>query len=1349
MERDVDADIRLGSELLSKYPLDINVAALIRNYTAGELFDNLRLFFGASPEDYNLQFEAIFGIYCNKLEWIHFLGTALGMTSHVVRFPDAEKLSVGKIVFNVTIPRVAVPSGVPNTKNATAVVVKYTERTPISISFELSFAALEKLRLSFQDATLLDKLINIQAINNTLQCINNSANALQRGLINVVLTKLLHKAPPFFILKYLEEPTGGISSNNSVNRSNAVFSIKSLLPQCLFILNRVENKTSILNILTEMTALVKHSIMVDSSLYTTSGGDEVSGVLVTTSNVLNVITNMFSKLIHKASVVAPVAYGEFIMSKENAVTALAHHAIIADFDQYVQNAQNLTAGPLKKSNFLEMGQDRSTISVQLMQIGDTLVALEQLDKVYRNTMTHNPLDNRIELTFHTVIGLHLPKSISYSTMDAKVSLNSTIRNNVPTSIYFYDKDFTLQKVEYTDCLRTLCHPIFNDGQVCARIFTREIKDGERLCDGHQYVLDNDPPYPNEQHMRNFYGDAPPPMTTNQLKNEYQDLEFFKPSNKCLYTELHPMYDFSDVMIDEAVGQICTPRIMIGNMPQALAPSEFQEIRSMQILEISKNVYPQLYETTVGLATQTLNNPEYPEICYVISVLVHGNRDAFAAAHTLIVACINNAYTTKNMLPFIHDFDMVRLIANNMTDSRILSDAHMHYKRLWSLIGFLKKLVETGGLHGHLVDDPMLCYLNALFDKRLLPPIIHHFPAMKQDVNVKANNRPLNIRGAELRDYDVSNLERMINVGGHVVYRDDTIEAEDLTVSSKIYYYCMLPAMTNNHMCGASLLLNQFIPDGFFNSDFIKPENLYAAEQTFEASVMLRRLLEQAGVSTVRRPELHDIMTSFFRLLLRMPENARVLEITGPLDHAQRHCMPAFQAVHHSLYDGFLLVAPPLILAEYIQAIPFHKFYSDPVIAQACAPYIREFLTRYPQCNRTDGGFPTPPYFSREYFSWHRTPFFKYSDTCLNTVKSMMTLACMHTKFSPVSTYLQSRARIHPGFAVTLVRTDLFDVERILYSSKSSMSVIIGDPYVYKEKTDIHTTYHITQDISTVDMGMGYSAVTCPAYLRRIVSDMGATLQDLFKVFPVASFGNDELDEWIRTHTGGTHVSLFDPNTIDILTFGQVNVNEQPGILIGQKAVVECVVTPVTAPLHYFKIPNNPRGRASCTLAIDPERKQDLFRVIYDHSIPDAQSFLSTANPWGSIWGSIGDVMYNEFHREQIGYNSRIYSPCRQFFSLDDITISNRTLFKITGEYNSRSKSCIDGDNETQYVCVEGTSDMVEKPCIIFQESYPLLSASSEGLLESHIKPPAVRMSETHFQNYLIEEVIPITQILKK
>ncbi|QOE74448.1 major capsid protein [Elephant endotheliotropic herpesvirus 3A] len=1350
MERGViDTQTRTTTELLNKYPLHVNIAAMIRNHTAGELFDNLRLFFGATPENYNLQFEAIFGVYCNRLEWIHFLGTALGATSHVVRFPDIEKLSLGKVLFHVTIPRVAVPSGVPNTKNATAVVVKYTERTPIGISFELSMAALEKLRISFQDATLLDKVINIQAINSTLQCVANSANALQRGLINVVVTKLLRKAPPLPILKYLEEPTGGWNTNNLVNRSNAVFSIKTYLAQCMFILNRSDSKTAILNMLTELTTLVKSSIMMSSNLYRTSSGEDIGGVLVTTGNVLNILVNMFAALIRKDSVLAPVAYGEFLLSKENAVTAIAHHAILADFDQYVRNVETLNPGMLKKSNFLHLDQSTTHLQFQVMHLGETLVALEHIDRVYKDTVTHNPLDNRVELTFFSVLGLHLPKQIGYSTMDNKLTMNATVQNNAPTALYFYDKDFTLQKLEFSDCLRTLCHPIFHDSQVPVRIFTRDIKDGERLCDGHQYVVENDPPFPTDNNSRNFYADPPPQRSTNQIKSEYVDMEFYKPDNKCLYTELHPMYDFSDVTIEETIAQIVTPRVVTGNLPPALAPGEFHETRALEIMELSRNVYPSGYENTVAVLTNTVNDPEYPEIFYLISVLVHGNRDAFMAARNTITACINAAFNAKGILPFVHDFDMIRLIVHHMTDSGIMSEAHTHYKKLWYLLGLIRRVVEYGATHGTLLDDPMASYLNALFDKRLLPPIVHAFPLMKPETGVKVNNRLTNVRNADGRNYGVSNLDRIIDLAGNTLYRDEATEPEEITVASKIYYYCVLPAVANNHLCGASMLLHLLIPDGFFNDDFVQTEQLYVAEERFDGSPLLRRLFSQAGIVFAPGMDVNGLMTGLFRLIYRMPENARVLEIFGSLDPAQKAGMPGFHSIHHALYDGFILLAPPVLLEPYIRAVPFHRFYADPNIAQSCEHYMREFLTNNPQCNTVNGDFPLHPYFEREYFNWHRSPFTRYAATCLNNIKSMLALACMHTKFSPVSMYLQAKARIHPGFAMTAVRTDLFDVERILYGTKSSLAVIIGDPSVFKEKTDIHTTYHITQDISTLDMGMGFSAVTCPAYMRRVLSDMGANPQDMFKVFPVATFGNDVLDGWVRTHTGGTHASLFDPGTIDMLTFGQININEQPGILIGQKAVMEFIPTPVTSPLPYYRIPNNPRGRASCTLAVDPEKKPDLFKILYDHGLPDSQTFLSTANPWASQWGSLGDIMYNQFHREHIGYNSKIYSPCKQFFTLDEITIANRTLHKIASEYNSRSKTCIDGDNETQYVCVDGTNELTEKPCTIFQEAYPILAASSEGLLESHLKTPGLQSAETHFQNYLIEEVIPVTHILRK
>ena len=165
------------------------------------------------------------------------------------------------------------------------------------------------------------------------------------------------------------------------------------------------------------------------------------------------------------------------------------------------------------------------------------------------------------------------------------------------------------------------------------------------------------------------------------------------------------------------------------------------------------------------------------------------------------------------------------------------------------------------------------------------------------------------------------------------------------------------------------------------------------------------------------------------------------------------------------------------------------------------------------------------------------------------------------------------------------------------------------------------------------------------------------------------------------------------------------------------------------------------------LAVDPYDTEAATKAIYDHREADAQTFAATHNPWASQAGCLSDVLYNTRHRERLGYNSKFYSPCAQYFNTEEIIAANKTLFKTIDEYLLRAKDCIRGDTDTQYVCVEGTEQLIENPCRLTQEALPILSTTTLALMETKLKggAGAFATSETHFGNYVVGEIIPLQQ----
>ena len=83
------------AEIFPKLDVSPNVFDDIRTQTAEQLFENLRLYYGDDSARYNISFEALLGIYCNRTEWIIFYHTSIAVAANVIRFNDLDKMSLG------------------------------------------------------------------------------------------------------------------------------------------------------------------------------------------------------------------------------------------------------------------------------------------------------------------------------------------------------------------------------------------------------------------------------------------------------------------------------------------------------------------------------------------------------------------------------------------------------------------------------------------------------------------------------------------------------------------------------------------------------------------------------------------------------------------------------------------------------------------------------------------------------------------------------------------------------------------------------------------------------------------------------------------------------------------------------------------------------------------------------------------------------------------------------------------------------------------------------------------------------------------------------------------------------
>lgn len=1351
------ADNWVAAELLAKAEVPTDVLMHIKTTVGEEMFDSFRMYYGDDPSRYNLNFEAIFGTYCNRMEWVTFLGTALAIGAHVVRFDDLNKMTTGKVLFYIQVPRVATGTGVSASRQTTIMVTKQTEKTPITIPFELSSACLSHLKDTFGD-TLLDRLLNVDALNTVLRAVKNTADAMERGLVHSFLLTLMRKSPPQFIVQTLLENANITRTHtNRVQRANMIQSFKSKMVSSIFLLDRARDREVVRKFLAAMVESATDGILQNPDSYVTSSGGAVSGVLVSTPAVVQTLTSLLRPYVVQETVRAPAAYGEFVLSRENAVTAIAHHAILADFPTY---AEKINAPPAQNGVAAGIPPDRAfagatsapafaNLPVDVLRLGERTIAVQHMQRVYKNTDTADPLERDVELTFHFPLGIYVPGDRGYTTVDNRIKLADTMANNLPTCAFFHNKDGLLQKLEFADVLRTACHPLMHDAAPSFQIFAErgppeDEDDVRRLC--------------RCEFRRERMGDAArrcahfyqrrreSPRTTNEQKQDHSGADFFRTGNATLYTELHPMYDFTHFTNGAAIEPLCTPRIMVGNLPDGAAPAGFHECRAQQIAEHSRLKPPQGCDEALRVLHASLCDPQYPELFLLLDVMCHGHRAAMEAARPLIARCVNNYHHQRGLLAFCTSYDMMEFVATELNDGSVSPAACAQYRSVLATVRFVYRTSALTGLNGRLADEPLVAYANALYDERLLPPFLNHLPRNEEErVAIVADREPLGAAGAELRNHGISDVPRMaaMDDAEPLFVEHERLSDEDLAMR-KIYYLCVVPALTNNRACGLGFNLKNLLVDVFYQRPFTGTDQEYA--DAHEVDERLTQVLR--GVATDGETAVADAARELFAVLPYIAEHARVLEARAVLDPAQRHGAADFQSVQFVLYNGCCATTAPRVFREYATAIPFHRFYSDPNVCAGVSDDVQRFLMEFPHYNRNDGGFPLPPAFAHEYHSWHRSPFSKYSANCAQTsLLSILTLAGMHSKLSPVSMALHSKLRIHPGLAFTMVRTDVFETDTLLYTGKACTALVLNRPVVTKEERDINTTYHVTQNINTIDMGLGYSSSTCTAHLRRVRTDMGNRVQDLYQVFPMHVHRDDEVDAWLRHFTGAERARILDTEAMSMLAFGGVAERHVPALAHGQGAPCEAIPTPVTAGLEYFRAPNNPRGRSSCMISVDPHDAEAATKVLYDHAEPDPQTLLATNNPWASQQGSVGDVLYNARNRHRLGYNSTIYSPCAQFFNTDDILAANKTLMRATDDYLMRAKDCIRGDSDTQYICVEGTDGLVERPCRFLQEAYPMLMSTTPALLESRQKgPPGT--GETHFGNYSIGETIPLhTSIL--
>ncbi len=271
--------------------VDADLLSNLRQSAAEGLFHSFDLLVGKDAREAGIKFEVLLGVYTNAIQYVRFLETALAVSCVNTEFKDLSRMTDGKIQFRISVPTIAHGDGRRPSKQRTFIVVKNCHKHHISTEMELSMLDLEILH-SIPE-TPVEYAEYVGAVKTVASALQFGVDALERGLINTVLSVKLRHAPPMFILQTLADPTFTERGFSKTVKSDLIAMFKRHLLEHSFFLDRAENMGSgfsqyVRSRLSEMVAAVSgESVLKGVSTYTTAkGGEPVGGVFIVTDNVL-------------------------------------------------------------------------------------------------------------------------------------------------------------------------------------------------------------------------------------------------------------------------------------------------------------------------------------------------------------------------------------------------------------------------------------------------------------------------------------------------------------------------------------------------------------------------------------------------------------------------------------------------------------------------------------------------------------------------------------------------------------------------------------------------------------------------------------------------------------------------------------------------------------------------------------------------------------------------------------------------------------------------------------------------------------------------------------------------------
>lgn len=1351
---------------------DANLLKQVKQSAAEGLFKSFQLLVGKDVREGNVRFEALLGVYTNAIQFVKLLETSLAVSCINTEFKDLKRMVDGKIQFKISVPTIAYGDGRRPNKQKQYIIMKSCNKHNIAAEIELSTMDLEILFTERE--TMLDFTEYMGALKTVTSSLHFGVDALERGLIDTVLNVKLRHAPPTFILKTLTDPTFTERGLKKGIKSDLLSMFKNHLLENSFFLDRAEglprSKQYVLTMLSDMIgATCGDTVFKGNITYSTASGEPISGVLETTDNVLRKLLNILGET--ESSIYGPAAYASYVVRGENLVTALSYGKVMRNFDHFMARlveGPNIGTTVQEDSEFLaeESGTGTKTqIASSVIKIGSSTVALESLQRVYHETQNPFPLNRRMHFTYYFPVGLHLP--------DVKYTTSTSIRGIENPHIqsmesWIVNKNNTVLCFNFQSALKSICHPRFHNPVPCVQELQHVNPEpvhpenrGVRLAPSRNVNL--------HRIMYDAYRYPDRNVPEIAVKASMNTDTLLQPVNhSLLQTELHPLFD---VYVDEMPGAQpvyrATHRTMVGNLPQALAPHSFQDARGAQF-EAATGLSHVADNALLDIVRETAFDSSYPVFCYMIEAMIHGQEEKFLMNTNLIALVINTYWNNSGRLAFVNSFWMVYYISIHMGNGIIPKEVFSYYRRI---IGELSAIEQA--LIRYVGNEPVMgeaanSYVSALLDQNLLPPFIYKnifndlLRVSRRDPEIQIGNIKVD-NGNKVEDYvriiptmqeaillaaDIYRDRNEINHGERFMLDVGNYADNGTLVMEKIFYYVFLPVCAQGHLCGMGVDFDNLSLALTYNAPVY-------AEVINGGDNILHHLengtLRDALIKSDIRPTV-DMLRRLSTSYITCPyatQFARISSMREPGQDLATHDSGK-RVAHTVLVNGIVAFSISEGLREVVEtmfyAVPFHKLYSDPLVAGTISPIIGQFVTMY-SSQRDILSFATPPQLVAEYEEWHKSPILAYISKCEATCLNISAVTAMHLKMSPVAFIYHSKNKVHPGFALTVVRTDEVLAENIMYSSRASTSVFVGRPAVSRRDVRADAvTFDVTNEIASLDTTLGYGSSMSSAHVASITTDMGVHCQDLFTMYPNEIYKVKPFHDYIRHKIGCDKHLGARREPVSYLGLGLVE-DSLPGLSHGQLATCEVIMTPVTADVLYFQQANSPRGRASCVVSCDAYSKDTAEKFLYDHSLSDpAHEYRSTVNPWASQKGSLGDVLYNVGQRQMC--TPGMYSPCRQFFHTENILKNNRGFYTLITEYSNRlrgapASSCTD----YQYVVINGTDVFLEQPCQFFQEAYPTLSASHRAMLDEYMSHRASH-SPVHISQYLIEEVAPVKRLFK-